>query len=166
MNQTEPELKIHLWELIQSFHTAMLVTRTPDGALRGRPLSLASRHDGGKLYFSTSIDSPKVEEMEASPEVVVTLQDSALCVSISGTAEISRDAALIERLWSEPWRVWFPGGKSDPSLSIVTVTPREAEYWDQTGAKRIKYLIEMIKAYATGTTPESAASSDNQKVKL
>jgi general stress protein 26 len=166
MSKAGPEPKIHLWELIQNFRTAMLITRAPDGRLHGRPLSLASQHDGGKLYFSTSIDSPKVQEMAASPEVVVTLQDSRLYVSISGTAQISRDTALIERLWNEPWRVWFPGGKSDPSLSIVMVTPREAEYWDQTGAKGIKYFIEMIKAYATGTTPESAASSDNNKVKL
>jgi len=166
MNQAAGEPKVRLWELVQKFRTAMLITRAPDGSLRGRPLSLASKHDGGKLYFSTSIDSPKVEEMAASPEVVVTLQDSALYVSISGTAQISRDPALIERLWSEPWRVWFPEGKSDPSLSIVTVTPREAEYWDQTGAKGIKYFLELIKAYATGTTPESGASSNNSKVKL
>ena len=166
MSQAGPQPKFRLWELIQKFSTAMLITRAADGRLRGRPLSLASQHEGGKLYFSTSIDSPKVEEMAASPEVVVTLQDSALYVSISGTAQTSRDPALIERLWSEPWRVWFPGGKSDPSLSIVTVTPREAEYWDQTGAKGVKYFIELIKAYATGTKPESEASSDNNKVKL
>jgi general stress protein 26 len=166
MSQAGSEPKGRLWGLIEKFRTAMLITRAADGSLRGRPLSLASQHDGGKLYFSTSIDSPKVEEMAASPEVVVTLQDSALYISISGTAQISRDSALIERLWSEPWRIWFPGGKSDPSLAIVTVTPREAEYWDQTGAKGIKYFVESIKAYATGTTPESAASSDNSKVKL
>ena len=41
-----------------------------------------------------------------------------------------------------------------------------AEYWDQSGARGIKYLIEMAKAYATGTTPASGASSDNVKIRL
>lgn len=82
----------------------MLVTRAEGGRLRARPLSLASTHDGGKLYFSTSVESPKVEEMESAPDVLVTLQDDARYVSISGTARITRDRGLIERLWSEPWR--------------------------------------------------------------
>lgn len=62
--------------------------------------------------------------------------------------------------------VWFPAGKDDPSLAIVEVTPHEAEYWDQSSALGIKYFLEMVKAYATRTTPESGASSANRKVQL
>jgi general stress protein 26 len=166
MTDLEPEPKAHLWEMIGKFATAILVTRTNGGRMRGRPLSLASAHDGGKLYFATSVDSSKVDEIGEDAEVLVTLQDSTRYVSISGTARISRDRGLIARLWSEGWRIWFPEGQGDPSLAIVEVTPHEAEYWDQSGARGIKYALEMVKAYATRTTPESGASSSNQKVQL
>jgi general stress protein 26/hemerythrin-like domain-containing protein len=153
-----------LLELLGEFRTAMLVTRTADGVLRARPLSLAREHGDGGLYFATSLESPKVAELEASPEVVVTLQGSNSYLSISGTARVTRDRALVRRLWSEPWRVWFPDGEDDPTLCLVEVMPKEAEYWDQRGVKGIKYLLGMVKAYATGTTPASGASSDNAKV--
>lgn len=166
MTKAEPEPKTRLWELIGKFATAMLVTRTEGGRMRARPLSLASAHDDGKLYFATSLDSPKVDEIESDADVLVTLQDSVDYLSISGTARISRDRGLVERLWSEGWQIWFPGGRGDPSLAIVEVTPHEAEYWDQSGARGIKYALEMVKAYVTRTTPESGASSTNHKVRL
>jgi general stress protein 26 len=155
-----------LYNLVTKFHTAMLVTRTVGGALRARPLSLATAHDDGLLYFATSVDSPKVAEIAANPDVLLTMQDGSCYVSITGAARICRERALIDRLWSESWRVWFPGGKEDPSLCVLAVAPRDAEYWDQTGAKGIKYLVEMAAAYVRGTTPASGASSDNAKVRL
>jgi general stress protein 26 len=158
--------KRHLEKLIEGFHTAMLVTRSSDGALRSRPLALAEVHDQGTLYFATSVDSAKVAELEKTPGVAVTLQASDKYISVTGDASVSRDRALIERLWSEAWKVWFPGGKDDPSLSIITVTPHAAEYWDQTGLKGIKYLFEAATAYAPGTTPESGGSSENAKVRM
>ena len=166
MTNAESEPKVRLWELIGKFNTAMLVTRTEGGGMRARPLSLASAHDGGKLYFSTSVESPKVEEMESQPDVLVTLQDNARYISISGTARITRDRGLIERLWSEPWRVWFPGGKGRSLAGDRGSDAHQAEYWDQSGVLGAKYFIEMVKAYATGTTPDSGASSANRKVQL
>jgi len=94
------------------------------------------------------------------------MQDDARYISISGTAELSDDPGLIEKLWREPWRVWFPAGKNDPELRILRVRPVLAEYWDQSGARGIKYLIEMVKAYAKGTTPASGTSSDDVKVPI
>ncbi len=166
MTDLETEPQARLWELIGKFAAAMLVTRTEGGRMRARPLSLASAHESGKLFFATGLDSPKVDEIEADAEVLVTLQDSSRYVSISGTARISRDRGLIARLWSEGWRIWFPEGQGDPSLAIVEVTPHEAEYWDQSGARGLKYALEMVKAYATRTTPASGASSTNRKVQL
>lgn len=163
MTAGEAESRVRLSELLKKFDTAMLVTRTAGGELRARPLSFAGE-EGGRLHFSTAAESPKVAELHDDPRVAVTMQDGARYISISGTAEVSGDPGLIARLWREPWRVWFPGGKDDPSLRIVTVTPTAAEYWDQSGTRGIKYLVEMVKAYATGTTPASGASSDDVKV--
>jgi len=164
MSQDE-EPRVHLSELLAKFDTAMLVTRTADGLLRARPLSFAGEL-AGRLYFATAVDSPKVAELQHDPRVAITLQDSRRYVSISGLAQIRDDRALVERLWREPWRVWFPGGKGDPTLRIISVEPQAAEYWDQSGARGLQHLVEMVKAYATGTKPASGASSDDVKVPI
>jgi general stress protein 26 len=167
MASSDADERRHLAKLIEHFHTAMLVTHAAgDGSLRARPLSLADAHDHGLLYFSTSIGSAKVSELERTPKVAVTLQDSRRYVSISGLARVSRDRALIDRLWSEAWRLWFPEGKGDPDLCIVEVTPHEAEYWDQTGVAGLRFVFEAAKAYATGTTPKSGESGDHAKVQV
>jgi general stress protein 26 len=133
-DEPEQQTHAHLLTLLKSFDTAMLVTRTDDGAMRGRPLSLSEEHDQQLLYFATSVDSPKVSEIADDPRVLITLQDSRRYVSITGTATITRDQALVDRLWRESWRVWFPRGKDDPTLCLVVVRPTAAEFWDQSGA--------------------------------
>jgi general stress protein 26 len=154
-----------LSELLGKFSTAMVVTRTAEGALRARPMTFAGERDG-RLYFATSADSPKVAELESDPRVAITFQDRFRYVSVSGRAEISDDKGLIDRLWQESWRVWFPDGKGDPALRVLSVGPVSAEYWDQSGARGVKHLVEIVKAYATGTTPASGASSDDVKVRV
>jgi general stress protein 26 len=152
---SESEKRQRLKKLISDFDTAMLVTRTADGGLRSRPLAIADNREDGALYFSTAIESSKVQELEADPHVNVTMQDKRRFVSVTGTARVVRDHALIERLWSEAWKIWFPQGKDDPSLRILIVEPTEAAYWDASGIQGLKYLFESAKAYVTGTRPDS-----------
>ena len=117
-HMTEAEKRAHLREVVSDFDTAMLVTRTAKGEIRARPLALASPEssadmlEDGVLYFPTSLASPKIEEIAADPRVAVTMQDKRRFVSISGTARILSDRALVDRLWSETWKVWFPNGKA------------------------------------------------------
>jgi general stress protein 26 len=152
---SDAEKRQQLTKLMSEFKTAMLVTRTDDGHMRARPLSIAGSRDDGALYFSTAVESPKVHELDVDPRVNVVMQDGRRFVSLSGVASVVDDRALIDRLWSESWKVWFPKGKDDPSLRIVAVEPVEAAYWDMTGATGIKYVFEMAKAYVTGKRPDS-----------
>src|SRR2546423_12773154 len=109
---SEAEKRRRLTTLLSHFDTAMLVTRSAAG-MRARPLTIAESRDDGALYFSTAIDSPKVEELEADPHVNVVMQDRRRFVSLSGTARIVRDRALIARLWRAAWKGWFPEGKDE-----------------------------------------------------
>jgi general stress protein 26 len=123
--------------------------------MRARPLSIAEQRDDAALYFTTAIESPKVAELSADPHVAVVMQDARKFVSLSGTARVIEDRALVDKLWSESWKVWFPKGKDDPSLCLIAVEPAEAAYWDMAGVRGIRYAFEMAKAYLTGTTPPS-----------
>lgn len=153
MNQTQPGRQAHLFEVVKEFETAMLVTRTPEGRLRARPMALAEARSDGELYFVTGADSPKVHELEADPQVNVTFQGKTRYASISGVARVVRDRALLDRLWRESWKVWFPQGKDDPSLCLLAVRPEEGEYWDHFGVKGLRLLVEAARAYVQGRTP-------------
>lgn len=150
---SEQEKRAHVMHLIDGFSTAMLVTQTAAGDLRARPLTIADHDQDGRLVFSTSIESGKVDDLEHNPNVVVILQDSRRFVSLTGWAHIDRDPDLIRKLWSESWRIWFPRGKDDPSLSLLIVEPTEASYWDAAGAKGLRYFYEMARGYLTHTRP-------------
>jgi general stress protein 26 len=91
----------HLLALLKKFDTAILVSHTKDGGWHARPMAIAGVEDSGDLYFSTSLASPKVGELEADPEAMVTLQSSDRFAAIQGRAEILRDRSEVDRLWSE-----------------------------------------------------------------
>jgi len=157
----------HLLELVRDFDTAMLVTRTADGTFRGRPLSVAKECDDGRLFFAIRVESLHVHELAGDPNVAVLFQDERRHVSLSGTARLRRERALIEELWSDAWKLWFPHGLDDPNLAIVEVRPTAGEYWDRTGLAGMRYLFAAMKAYATGARPPDGEDErENAKVPL
>lgn len=153
----------HLHELADAFGDAMLVTRGLDGSLHARPMAVAELEPDADAIFSTSLDSPKIKEIEANPEVLVTFQSRSVFACIHGTASIVRDRAEIDRLWSESWRIWFPKGKDDPKLCLLKVSSDRGEYWDTSGIEGVKFGIESIKARLAGRTAEK---SETQNAKL
>lgn len=145
----------HLRDLLRGFRTVMFVTESLGGELRSRPLQVAEVKDDLTLVFPTGAESGKVDELAARPRVHVAAQNENQWVSLSGIATVVRDRAEIDRLFDEHWKVWFPEGKDDPDLVLLHVKPSSAEYWDQAGAKGLRYMAEAAKAYVTGDTPST-----------
>jgi general stress protein 26 len=154
-----------LYDIIKDFDNAMLVTRVSGGRGHARPLAVAEIRPDGDIFFATDIHSPKVAEITGNPDVVVTFQSGSQFAAVAGRAEVVRDRALIEQLWSESWKVWFPKGKTDPSLCLIRVDGREGEYWDNAGAQGIKRAFQTAKAYMRGRTPE-IDEKQNAKVRM
>lgn len=139
-----------LIELLRSFGAAILVTHTREGGLHARPLAVAEVRDDDTIVFSTAIDSAKVAEITSDPRVLVVFQDAAKSAVVAGTARVLTDRSLVEKLWSESWRLFFPAGKDDPDLCLIEVTAAQAEYWDNSGLKGLKYLFNGARAYMRG----------------
>src|SRR5262245_27236434 len=146
--------KLH--ELLADFDSTMLVTRTPAGELRSRPMAVAGVDADGLMWFMTERYSGKLEEIANDDHVNIAMQSKSKFVSVSGRAVVVEDARKVEELWSESWKVWFPGGKNDPSLVLLKVHGETGEYWDYSGASGIRYFIEAGKAYLSGTKPDVA----------
>ena len=141
-------------ELLQSFHTAMLVTHGGMDSLHARPMEIVSVGPDCQVWFFTGGSSVKTEEIRQDQEVLLTFQkDHQKYLTLAGTAHLIRDRAMIQELWQESFRVWFPGGLEDPDLALVQILPRHAEYWDNSGLQGVRYLYEAAKSYVSGTKP-------------
>lgn len=142
-------------DLLQSFHTAMLVTHSGHGAMHARPMEIAQAGPDCHVWFFTDGTTGKAREIREDEEVLLTFQkDHQKYLTITGVAKLVTDRSMMQALWKEPYRVWFPGGVEDPSLMLLHVVPREAEYWDNSGLKGVRYLYEAAMAYVTKSTPE------------
>lgn len=155
----------HLYDLLKDFDTAMMVTQSGDGHRHARPMAVADLRSGRDAYFITGLDSPKVAELERKPDVTLTFQSSRQFASVCGRATVVRDQALLDRLWKETWKVWFPKGKTDPNVALIRFDAEDGEYWDNAGMQGLKYAFEAVKAYATGETPK-VDGDQHAKVKL
>jgi general stress protein 26 len=159
------DAKKQLYDVANGFRSAMLVTYGRDGVLNARPMAVAELEPDSDAYFSTSLASPKIAEIEADARVLVTFQGGSQFATIFGTVEIVRDRALVERLWTEDWRLWFPKGKDDPTLCLLKLSAERGEYWDTNGLEGVKFLIESVKARVSGRSPEKT-EAQNAKIRL
>jgi len=156
----DPKEKVH--EILKKFKTAMFVSGRPGGELEARPMQVAKVEDNGDLWFFTSKSGRVAEELDTNPTVLLALQEEgSYYLSLRGTARKVHDAAKIRELFSEPYKVWFPGGPDDPTLLLINVNPIGAEYWDTAGTNKLQYMFEAVKAYVKGTTPQMADDPDH-----
>lgn len=149
----------HLQTLLADFRTAMLVTRSPSGEMRSRPMALSRREGDPALWFATSFESAKAADIVDEQQVNLSFQERGAFISVSGTAKLVHDRSIVRELWQDEWRVWFPDGVEDMSLVLVQVTPSTAEYWDLQGSTGIRFAIRAVKAYLRGEQPEAVAGS-------
>ena len=139
----------HLYDLLEGFDTAMLVTRARDGHMHARPMAIAEMRADADAYFVTSIDSPKVAEIYADADVLLTFQSAHQYAAIYGRVNVVRERALIDRLWKEPWKVWFPRGQSDPAIALLRFDADRGELWNDLGQLGVQYSFEGTKAYVS-----------------
>jgi general stress protein 26 len=144
----------HLHDVVKDFDVAMLVTHTAS-AIHARPMAIARLDDDIFVYLVTDINSFKVDEIGANPQAVLTFQSTRKFASLCGELTVLRDQQLIEKMWKETWKVWFPKGKSDPDIALLKFATREGEYWDNAGMKGLKFVFDAAKAYMAGETPKT-----------
>lgn len=152
-----------LCDMIADIRVAMVTTVEKDGSLRARPMSaMFLEGDRDHLYFLTGIESHKTEEAMHDPRVNLTFAKGGDYVSVSGRATVSRNRDLIESLWSEAHRSWFPKGVKDPEICVFKVALDYAEYWDPPSAT-VSIAYGWTKAMLTGKSADGDLG-DNEKI--
>ena len=161
--KTREESVEKLKDLIEDIDFAMLTTIN-GGHFRSRPMSTQEYEGDNLLWFFTSDQTHKVDEIEADNRVNVSYAkpDDNVYISVSGRASIVKDKAKIEELWSPILKAWFPEGLDDPTLCLLKVTIQQAEYWDSPNSKLVQ-IAGFVKALVTG---KSADGGEYGKVNL
>ena len=97
-----------VYEMLDRFESAMLVTHNADGTLDARPMRVAEVEPAGALWFLTSRSSRKVNEIAGDARVLLVYEDDNQYLSIAGTARVVDDGPRTRRLWKEPRRPTSP----------------------------------------------------------
>ncbi len=151
-----------LREQIEESKVAMMTTRRSDGHLVSRAMANQKAAPGADLWFVTSAETHKREELESDPHVNLAYykEGSREWISISGLAKISRDRATIEQLYAKDWRMWFGsegderhGTAADPRIVLIGVDIHSAVFLEVDKPKPV-VLFELVKGMVTGEPVE------------
>ena len=164
MAATKQEAREKLNELIKDIDFTMMTTIDTNGILRSRPMSTQNSEITDALWFFTSDQTHKTDEIEKDNRVNLSYAapDDNAYISVSGTAEIVHDKAKMEELWNPVLKAWFPKGLDDPHICLLKVNPEQAEYWDSSSSTLVQ-IAGFVKAMVTG---QSADGGENEKVNL
>ncbi len=150
----------HVWDLMKKISICMLATW--DGReLHARPMGAYVRPEDNAVFFLTDARHHKDEEIKRYPKVCLAFADTGgKYVSLSGSAEVSNDRAIVRDLWGTPAKAWWDS-PDDPFIRVLKVTPHDAEYWDAPGTT-VAY-VKMATAAVTGRRPDMG---ENRKVAM
>lgn len=135
------------------FNTSEQVSKTGGT----RPMSVREVDDNGDIWFLSASDSHKNAAIEADPNVKLYFkgQSHAEFLAMDGRATITRDKAVIHRLWDAHLKVWFTEGEDDPRITAIKVTPTDGYYWDNKHGMAVAGVKMMIGAVVGKTLDDS-----------
>ena len=151
-----------LYEMIEELDTAMMTTRRPDGHLVSRAMATQKRAPGADIWFVTSKDTMKLDELEDDPHVNLAFYKARTreWISVSGMAKLSTDRETIGELYARDWKAWFPeegdprhGTPDDPRLVLIGVDVHSAVFLEVDKPRPV-VLFELAKGMVTGHIPE------------
>ena len=163
MSDSRMESIEKLKTLVEGIDFCMLATL--DGKfMRSRPMSTQEMTEDGSLWFFTSDQTHKVEQIEADSRVNVAYANPTnnTYVSVSGNAMLVHDQETIKSFWNPILKAWFPKGLDDPTLCLLKVGVEQAEYWDSSSSTFVQ-VFGFIKAVITG---KAANAGENEKITL
>jgi general stress protein 26 len=142
-----------VWELLETTGVGMLTTQFAEG-LRSRPLEPRPDRDNGVIYFITDVRGLKDDEIEAAPDVCLTLTNhkEKAYLSLTARASVLRDPLLAAKFWKSTDDVWWPGGPEDVNVRVLRLEPVRGELWDGPASSLVA-AYEFAKARATGEKP-------------
>jgi general stress protein 26 len=148
-----------IWKLAEGIDFCMFVTWDGERQ-RARPLSSRPKRDENRIYFLTSVEGEKDNQIEQFPKVTLAYADirSHDYLTVTGNAVVSNDRTKIKELWTAADSAFWDD-EDDPSIRLIAVTPEDAELW--VGPNR---LVAGAKLAAAALTGAKVDMGENVKV--
>lgn len=126
-----------------------------------RPMSTLRVDENGLIYFFSSSRSFKNQAVSSNDTIQLMYADPDKFefMDLYGSAIVSRDRALIDELWEDMHKAWFPEGKDDPTLTVIIFKPEAGYYWDTKQGVMVSFL-KIITAAATGKTMDGGIEGE------
>ncbi|NMH27596.1 pyridoxamine 5'-phosphate oxidase family protein [Flavobacterium silvaticum] len=136
--------------LAEDIKTCFFCTNLDHQPISTRPMGVQQVDDSGNLWFISSRTSNKNFEIGQDSRVQLFFSKASdnEYLSVYGDAEIYREKAIIEALWTPIAKAWFEEGKNDPDVTVIKVTPLDAYYWDTQNGK----IVTLLKIAASAIT--------------
>ncbi|MBR0965543.1 pyridoxamine 5'-phosphate oxidase family protein [Bradyrhizobium diazoefficiens] len=125
------------------------------------------REFGGALFFRTFRHSSKLRQIRDDDRVLVAYvkPEKYEYVAISGRAKVVEDKEILNELWGEGLRVWFPKGPDDPELAVLAIEVEKADYWANP-ASLITHAFAYMKARLTGKSLSPDEIAETKSVRF
>lgn len=121
------EIKETLWKKLAA--SPFVMVGPADGSTHSEPLTAQLDEDQvDTLFFFAGKDNRLAGGGKAMAQFVAKGHDYFAC--FSGDIARDDDRAMIDKLWNPQVESWFPGGKDDPSLTLLRFDIDSAELWE------------------------------------
>jgi general stress protein 26 len=135
-----------LAKLVASFDSGVLVAQDSLGDLRAHPVALGRMLPDGSLWMAAGIDGTPVIDPERNDACMLICEHGEKHLVLSGGVALELDPARPHVEWMERWATWFPDGPNALSLVLARFCPRSAEYWDHTGIRPVRHMLEAARS--------------------
>lgn len=159
---SEAILKIK--NLAEAARTCFFTTKSPEGESHSRPMSLQEVDEDGVLWFLSSKESMKDNELKNDDYVELYFMNNSSYeyIFVKGHAQISQDKALIERFWNPFANAWF-NGKDDPRITVIGVKANDGYYYE-TKENKVVAFAKMAFSAITGAKNEDGGIEGELKI--
>lgn len=145
-------------ERLRNADIAMLTTALPDGKLLSHPMSIQGVSEDADVWFFLALDGDQAEALRGDPHVNLSVTEAGSWLSVAGQARLVEDRTMIEQLWTEHAREYFPQGTEDPNLGLLRISGDSAQFWGMPGGK-VAGLAQIAKAKVTGDQPPGGTAA-------
>jgi general stress protein 26 len=142
-----------LKSMLSRFRIVMLTTCAADGTFHARPMILAEVEDDGSLWFITSTESGKLDQVAKDSRALAVCQSPTRQIVVSGRAELVDDRDRLETLWDSKWEVFIPEHERDAPRTLIRLKAEDAEFWHVSAESAARFAASAIRSIVRGEAP-------------
>jgi len=148
----DADLAKRLWSEIDKARFGML--GLTDARSHLQPMTAHCDETLGVIWFftRTSTDLARQTGDGRYAMFCVMAKDQEFQACIGGELKPDPDPDKINAFWSPVVSAWFPEGKDDPELTLLKLTPIDAQVWVSRGGP-LRVAFEVVKANLFHTEP-------------